>query len=161
MAYSSWAAGIHTVVIILLVLNTVIISKCFSEHCDNINNLNDNKNGHSSLKQESGCGCKISRSKQNDDPQTQDIDHFASNQLNSFEKVGQEFCEHTLPRTNSMAYIPGGSFEMGTDDPVFLADGEMPLRQVTLDSFYLDKYEVSNAEFQRFVASQNYVTEVC
>ncbi|XP_059161333.1 formylglycine-generating enzyme-like [Physella acuta] len=159
MAYSSWAVEVHKAVFILLVLNTVIISKCYSEHCANINNLNGNENGHSSLKQESDCGCKISRSKKDDNFQTQNIDHLSVDQSNNNLEDGQEFSDNMLPRTNSMVYIPGGSFEMGTDDPVFLADGEMPSRQVTLDSFYLDKYEVSNAEFQRFVTSQNYITE--
>ncbi|KAH9518951.1 Formylglycine-proteinrating enzyme [Bulinus truncatus] len=64
-----------------------------------------------------------------------------------------------IPRTNQMLYIPGGTFTMGTNEPVFIADGEMPARQVTLDAFYFDKYEVSNAEFGRFVEDQKYITE--
>ena len=42
---------------------------------------------------------------------------------------------------------------------VFLADGESPERSVTLDSFYLDKYEVTNSKFQKFTLSSGYVTE--
>lgn len=66
-----------------------------------------------------------------------------------------------LPRTNQMVHIPGGKFVMGTNDPVFTADGEQPARWVEIDGFYMDVYEVSNAEFQLFVLANNYVTEVC
>lgn len=64
------------------------------------------------------------------------------------------------PRTNQMVYLPGGKFEMGTDKPVFVADGEGPKREVTLNPFYLDKYEVSNSEFEIFVKDTGYKTEV-
>lgn len=63
------------------------------------------------------------------------------------------------PRTNQMLFIQGGTFNMGTDEPVFAADGEMPSRKVTVDSFYMDEYEVSNAEFKRFVDAKKYKTE--
>lgn len=59
-----------------------------------------------------------------------------------------------------MLFIERGTFTMGTDEPVFPVDGEGPARKVTVYGFYLDKHEVSNAEFQRFVAETKYVTEV-
>ena len=49
---------------------------------------------------------------------------------------------------------------MGTDDPQIKQDGEAPARRVALDAFYMDAYEVSNAEFEKFVNSTGYLTEV-
>ena len=40
---------------------------------------------------------------------------------------------------------------MGSDLPIFVQDGEAPARRVHMSSYYLDRYEVSNAEFLRFV----------
>lgn len=62
-------------------------------------------------------------------------------------------------RTNQMVFIKGGKFMMGTDEPVFVADGEGPSREVTVSDFYLDVHEVSNAEFELFVNSTGYRTE--
>lgn len=58
-----------------------------------------------------------------------------------------------------MVLIPEGSFTMGTNNPIFVADGEGPERKVTLSKFYMDKYEVSNSEFELFVNATGYVTE--
>lgn len=49
---------------------------------------------------------------------------------------------------------------MGTDDPQIRQDGEAPARRVTVDGFYMDAYEVSNADFEKFVNSTGYLTEV-
>ena len=49
---------------------------------------------------------------------------------------------------------------MGTDKPEIPVDGESPARQVELDPFWLDVYEVSNAEFELFVNDTGYKTEV-
>ncbi len=49
---------------------------------------------------------------------------------------------------------------MGTEsDEGFPADGEGPVRQVTLDPFYMDKYPVTNEQFGRFARSTGYKTE--
>ncbi|KAM6060329.1 formylglycine-generating enzyme isoform 1-T1 [Theristicus caerulescens] len=58
-----------------------------------------------------------------------------------------------------MVAIPGGVFTMGTDEPEIQQDGEWPARRVHVNSFYMDQYEVSNEEFERFVNSTGYVTE--
>uniref|UniRef100_A0A8C6R7R8 Sulfatase modifying factor 1 n=1 Tax=Nannospalax galili TaxID=1026970 RepID=A0A8C6R7R8_NANGA len=59
-----------------------------------------------------------------------------------------------------MVPIPAGVFTMGTDDPQIKQDGEAPARSVAIDAFYMDAYEVSNAEFEKFVNSTGYLTEV-
>ncbi|XP_036074367.1 formylglycine-generating enzyme isoform X4 [Rousettus aegyptiacus] len=58
-----------------------------------------------------------------------------------------------------MVPIPAGVFTMGTDDPQIRPDGEAPARRVTVSAFYMDAYEVSNAEFEKFVNATGYVTE--
>ena len=49
-----------------------------------------------------------------------------------------------------MVLIPAGSFEMGSNDAEADAD-EQPVHTVHLDAFYMDKYEVTNAQFKVFV----------
>ena len=104
----------------------------------------------SSDSKEEGCGCKVSR----------DSSKHSTNEQNVRVEQQPPRFSVDLPRTNEMVYIERGTFTMGTNEPVFPVDGESPARKVTVDSFYLDKHEVSNAEFQRFVDETNYVTEV-
>src|SRR4030095_9523261 len=62
--------------------------------------------------------------------------------------------------TEELVWIEGGSFVMGTDAAEgFPADGEGPVREVTVDSFYISPYAVTNAHFQEFVQATGYVTE--
>ncbi|XP_006132861.2 formylglycine-generating enzyme isoform X2 [Pelodiscus sinensis] len=58
-----------------------------------------------------------------------------------------------------MALIPKGIFTMGTDEPEIKQDGEWPARKVHVNQFYMDRYEVSNVEFEKFVNATGYVTE--
>lgn len=48
---------------------------------------------------------------------------------------------------------------MGTNKPILIKDGEFPSRNVTLNSFYIDQYEVSNGKFLAFVQATGYVSE--
>ena len=57
--------------------------------------------------------------------------------------------------SNDMIWLDGGTFTMGATD--HHAD-ESPLRQVTLDGFWMSRFEVTNAQFARFVDATNYVT---
>lgn len=59
----------------------------------------------------------------------------------------------------NMAFIKGGYFEMGTDVPIFVQDGEAPARRVHLSNFLMDTYEVSNAQYAEFVAATDHKTE--
>lgn len=62
--------------------------------------------------------------------------------------------------TDRMVRLPGGSFLMGTESPEgFSADGEGPVRAVTLDSFFLDIYPVTNDQFREFTRATGYKTE--
>lgn len=60
---------------------------------------------------------------------------------------------------SNMAYIEAGTYQIGTDEPVFMADGEAPARTVYLDAFYIDWFEVSNSDYQDFVKDSGHVTE--
>lgn len=67
--------------------------------------------------------------------------------------------EETEEEIEGMSLIPGGSHHVGTNEPHFKADQESPERLVKLNDFFLDKYEVSNANFAEFVEATNYTTE--
>lgn len=62
-------------------------------------------------------------------------------------------------KIEKMVKIDAGVYFVGTNNPIFVADGEGPKRQVALDSFYIDKFEVSNEEFATFVNVTGYTTE--
>jgi sulfatase modifying factor 1 len=56
--------------------------------------------------------------------------------------------------------LEGGSFLMGTEDEVgFPADGEDPVREVTLSPFRVAPHAVTNAQFARFVKVTGYRTD--
>jgi formylglycine-generating enzyme required for sulfatase activity len=57
----------------------------------------------------------------------------------------------------NMVYIPGGTFTMGGDSVWGRAD-EFPRHQVKVSAFYMDKHEVTNAEFRAFVKATGYMT---
>ena len=59
-----------------------------------------------------------------------------------------------------MVKLDGGAFLMGTeDDEGFPQDGEGPIRQVTLDPFYMDVCPVTNAQFLEFTSATGYRTD--
>lgn len=56
----------------------------------------------------------------------------------------------------NMVLIKGGTFQMGTDDGM---PYESPVHAVEIESFYMDKHEVTVAEFAKFAAATNYKTD--
>lgn len=65
----------------------------------------------------------------------------------------------------SMVWIPGGEFSMGANDPPDMDEVGMkatadarPIHRVYVDGFLMDKTDVTNAEFARFVKATGYVT---
>ncbi|BBE20390.1 sulfatase modifying factor 1 precursor [Aquipluma nitroreducens] len=58
---------------------------------------------------------------------------------------------------DNMVYIPGGTFTMGGDSAWGRAD-EFPRHHVKVSPFYMDKHEVTNAEFRAFVKATGYIT---
>ena len=55
-----------------------------------------------------------------------------------------------------MAWIPGGTFWMGSDDPRF--PDASPVHRVKVDGFWMDRTDVTNTQFERFVDATGYVT---
>ncbi len=64
-----------------------------------------------------------------------------------------------------MTWIPGGEFSMGANDPPDMDEVGMkatqdarPIHRVYVDGFFMDKTDVTNAEFAKFVKATGYVT---
>lgn len=69
------------------------------------------------------------------------------------------------PAPPGMAWIPGGEFSMGAQDSRDMNNVGMqatldsrPIHRVYVDGFFMDKTDVTNAQFARFVKATGYVT---
>jgi formylglycine-generating enzyme required for sulfatase activity len=70
---------------------------------------------------------------------------------------------HKAP--GGMVWIPGGEFSMGAQDAPDMNDVGMkatvdsrPVHRVYVDGFFMDKTDVTNAEYEEFVKATGYVT---
>lgn len=54
-----------------------------------------------------------------------------------------------------MVLVPAGEFTMGTDDAQ-APENQRPARKVHVDAFYIDKHEVTNAQFEDFILADGY-----
>lgn len=63
------------------------------------------------------------------------------------------------PSLGNMVLIPAGEFLMGSKEGEGAFD-EHPQHLVYLDAYYIDQYEVTNAQFKEFVEATGYVTDV-
>lgn len=61
------------------------------------------------------------------------------------------------PAPEGMAWIPAGTFRMGSEEVGARRD-ERPEHDVSLGGFWIDVHEVTNARFAAFVAATGYVT---
>ena len=73
--------------------------------------------------------------------------------------------DRPAPSPEGMAWIPGGEFSMGCDDPRGKPFGghdpmpdTRPIHRVAVDGFWMDRTEVTNDQFAAFVAATGYVT---
>src|SRR5689334_15739141 len=68
---------------------------------------------------------------------------------------------HVIPtsmigrETNGMVYIPGGLFLMGSTEG---KPDEAPVHEVTVPPIWMDKTEVTNEQFSKFVEATGYTT---
>jgi formylglycine-generating enzyme required for sulfatase activity len=60
----------------------------------------------------------------------------------------------TMP--DNMVFVKGGTFQMGSEDG---EDNEKPIHSVTVSDFYIGKYEVTVAEFKKFITATGYKTD--
>jgi formylglycine-generating enzyme required for sulfatase activity len=63
--------------------------------------------------------------------------------------------EGVRAETADMAWIPGGTFRMGSDDHY---PEEAPVHRVTVDGFWIDRTPLTNRAFRKFVNATGYVT---
>ena len=61
----------------------------------------------------------------------------------------------TQVNLDNMVLIPGGKFMMGSDN--FYPE-EKPVHEVEVNGFHIDKYQVTNADYKKFVDETGYVT---
>ncbi len=66
---------------------------------------------------------------------------------------------------DGMAWIPGGEFSMGANDPPGMdavgmqaTEDARPIHRVYVDGFFMDRTDVTNAQFAAFVKATGYVT---
>lgn len=59
------------------------------------------------------------------------------------------------PPAKDMVWIPGGPFLMGSEHHY---EEEAPVHTVEVDGFWMDRYLVTNAQFQKFVKATGYIT---
>jgi sulfatase modifying factor 1 len=55
--------------------------------------------------------------------------------------------------------LSGGRFRMGSEDAIFSADGEGPVREVTVSPFSISAHAVTNEQFAAFVNATGYRTD--
>ncbi|OGS18446.1 MAG: hypothetical protein A3J83_07695 [Elusimicrobia bacterium RIFOXYA2_FULL_40_6] len=70
--------------------------------------------------------------------------------LELYSQTGKKQIAEQTYQIPGMIYISSGEFLMGTEDGF---DYETPKRKVFLPAFFIDKYEVTNSQFKRFVDS--------
>lgn len=106
-----------------------------------------------------GCGCGVDR--------TKDRSYFTDSSILFDSDRPEEFCSLREDPGDicshgtdlNMIKVPTGLYQLGTDEVMIEIDREGPMRIVQVESFYLDKYEVSNRDFLQFVKKTNYKTE--
>lgn len=108
--------------------------------------------------EETPCGCNVDRAQTSQNRENVLESSLAEGQCSlSVENEKNKYLNSNEP--TSTILIPGGEYQLGTDDIVIENDAEGPKRMVQLKSFYLDKYEVSNKNFLNFITETNYKTE--
>jgi len=82
-----------------------------------------------------------------------------------FEPTLANTAEAPAPVPEGMAWIPGGEFSMGANDPpdrnevgMQATDDARPIHRVYVDGFFMDKTDITNAQFAAFVKATRYVT---
>jgi formylglycine-generating enzyme len=93
------------------------------------------------------------------------VDRSKAGSLNGFLPTIESRIAAPTPSAAGMAWIPGGEFSMGMADPRGMEHGgseamsdARPIHRVHVDGFWMDRTDVTNAEFAQFVKVTGYVT---
>ena len=96
------------------------------------------------------------------------VDANSHSPVNAAGVFGPTIPSSTLPEgapPEGMVWIPGGEFSMGAQDPpetdqvgMKATQDARPIHRVYVDGFYMDKTDVTNAQFAEFVNATHYVT---
>jgi formylglycine-generating enzyme required for sulfatase activity len=70
--------------------------------------------------------------------------------------VARVYASDGVAFAGEMVSVPAGSFNMGSPSG---SQSNQPVHSVLLDGFSIDKYEVTNAEFQQFIDAGGYSTQ--
>ena len=74
--------------------------------------------------------------------------------LTAYALYGRAMTRPSAPA--GMKWIAAGEFDMGSDEPMF-RDAQ-PVHRVSVDGFWIDEAEVTNAQFTEFVRATGYLT---
>ena len=75
----------------------------------------------------------------------------------SWEKgAEQSQSNYSEESTEEMVFVQGSTFQMGSNDG---EENEKPIHSVTVSDFYIGKYEVTVAEFKKFITITGYKTD--
>lgn len=138
-----------------LLLICVILSRMTTLPVDGCDQMHENTNKAKDTDSKSHCASNNREKNPNEVVNERDVNTGAAGK----HEIDVNNAKSPYRRTNQMAFIKGGTFQMGLEKAIIQLDGESPARMVTVHSFYMDKYEVSNAEFELFVNSTGYITE--
>ncbi len=97
--------------------------------------------------------------------QAQGSDIHKTRESKNNSSAAQSSANHRKAAPKDMVWIPGGEFTMGFNDqgknvcgsPNGMPDA-IPRHKVSVDGFFMDRTEITNEQFERFVKETRYVT---
>jgi formylglycine-generating enzyme required for sulfatase activity len=81
-----------------------------------------------------------------------DLNHSNTTDFFDFAMIANDWLTGNPNLPDDMTYIPGGEFEMGDSFNEGSAS-ELPVHTVSLDAFFIGKYEVTNAQYCQYLNS--------
>ncbi|MDP6433319.1 MAG: SUMF1/EgtB/PvdO family nonheme iron enzyme, partial [Candidatus Scalindua sp.] len=75
---------------------------------------------------------------------------LARKRINDRRAIMEEALKNFKDKWEEMVLVPAGEFPMGSSEEDFIPE-EMPQHTVNLDAYYIDKYEVTNAQYWKFL----------
>lgn len=92
-------------------------------------------------------------------PQVEEIKGWFGEKLPDGMSKNKQCGEYLWKKDNSvMVYVPEGTFWRGDD--TLGNETERPLKQISLAAFYLDKYELTNEQYQKFAQATGHAEAI-